>query len=207
MMHLHEAVFISHCSLYCERAPHQKAKAATVSGCTATCRPLQPISLPSSTAVLWVLLNSGIRHTSSMRHVPMGCCGMCCCGTCPDVGMSHVLMWGCSVEETASGAVHLHMRPCTGGNRSSNPREGSIVVLTLSRPPPKGALDWAQGTRGRGHHGGKDTQGPTHKRQRFAFALPYLHFMQDSLIISLLPRHLKSPHITCKTSFYRCNIL
>ena len=71
----------------------------------------------------------------------------------------------CSVEETASGAVHLHMKPCAG-NRASNVREGSIVVLALSRPPPRGALEWALGGRGRGHHGGTDPPGPAAKKPR-----------------------------------------
>lgn len=72
----------------------------------------------------------------------------------------------CSVEETASSAVHLHMKPCSG-NRSSNVREGSIVVLTLSRPPPRGALEWAQGARGRGRHGGRGSPGPAAKKPRY----------------------------------------
>ena len=71
----------------------------------------------------------------------------------------------CSVEETASGAVHLHMKPCAG-SRASNVREGSIVVLTLSRPPPRGALEWALGGRGRGHHGGTGPPGPAAKKPR-----------------------------------------
>lgn len=72
----------------------------------------------------------------------------------------------CSVEETASGAVQLHMKPCSG-NRSSNIREGSIVVLTLGRPPHRGALEWAQGARGRGHHGGRGSPGPAAKKLRY----------------------------------------
>lgn len=58
---------------------------------------------------------------------------------------SSLLTWACtcSVEETASGWVHLHIRP-TGGARSAL-RENNIVVLTLSRPPAKGALEWVKG--------------------------------------------------------------
>lgn len=126
------------------------------------------------------------------------CVGVCCCGVsramcigvtsvvaCAAVAyaavayaaVACVLVWhfigmcadvACSVEETASGAVHVHMKP-GAGSRASNPREGSIVVLTLSRPPPKGALEWA---RGRGPPGGRNTHGPAAKRQRFG--APYL---------------------------------
>ena len=82
----------------------------------------------------------------------------------------------CSIEETASGAVHLHMKPCAG-NRASNVREGSIVVLTLGRPPPRGTLEWVQGARGRGHHGAKGLPGPAAKKARFCNTLCGLSLM------------------------------
>ena len=46
-------------------------------------------------------------------------------------------------------------------------REKSLVVLTLSKPPAKGALEWVQGGRGRGarrQNGSSDDH--HHKRQR-----------------------------------------
>ncbi|KAL0032313.1 hypothetical protein WJX79_004546 [Trebouxia sp. C0005] len=72
-----------------------------------------------------------------------------------------------SVDETASGGVHVHLKPSMPGNRSSMLRENSLVVLTLSKPPAKGALEWVQGGRGRGprrQNGSSDE--PHHKRQR-----------------------------------------
>ncbi len=73
----------------------------------------------------------------------------------------------CSVDETASGSVHVHLKPSMPGNRSSMLRENSLVVLTLNKPPAKGALEWVQGGRGRGarrQNGSSDD--PPHKRQR-----------------------------------------
>ena len=73
----------------------------------------------------------------------------------------------CSVDETASGSVHVHLKPCVPGSRSSMLREKSLVVLTLSKPPAKGALEWVQGGRGRGarrQNGSSDDH--HHKRQR-----------------------------------------
>ena len=73
----------------------------------------------------------------------------------------------CSVDETASGGVHVHLKPSMPGNRSSMLRENSLVVLTLSKPPTKGALEWVLGGGGRGarrQNGSFDD--PHHKRQR-----------------------------------------
>lgn len=73
----------------------------------------------------------------------------------------------CSVEETANGGVHVHLKPSMPGNRNPMLRENSIVVLTLSRPPGKGSLDWVQGGRGRGgRRSNGSPEGPHHKRQR-----------------------------------------
>lgn len=80
----------------------------------------------------------------------------------------------CSVEETASGAVHLHIKP-SAGNRPATVREGSIVVLTLTRPPPRGALEWAQGGQGKGRHGGKGSPGPAATKPRCVPFLFLLH--------------------------------
>ncbi|KAL0034221.1 hypothetical protein WJX77_004006 [Trebouxia sp. C0004] len=72
-----------------------------------------------------------------------------------------------SVDETASGSVHLHLKPSMPGNRSSMLRENSLVVLTLSKPPAKGALEWVQGGRGKGARRQNNiADDPHHKRQR-----------------------------------------
>ena len=93
--------------------------------------------------------------------------------------MTHDLMTDCngicSVDETASGSVHVHLKPSMPGNRSTMLRENSLVVLTLNKPPAKGPLEWVQGGRGRGarrQNGCSDD--PHHKRQRSVFSIPCL---------------------------------
>lgn len=90
------------------------------------------------------------------------------------------------MEETASGAVHLHIKP-SAGNRPSTVREGSIVVLTLTRPPPRGALEWAQGDQGKGRHGGKGSPGPAAKKPRCVLFLSLSLFLFMFIFIFMFP--------------------
>lgn len=82
----------------------------------------------------------------------------------------------CSVEKTADGAVQLSMKPCSG-NKSGNLRVGSIVVLTLSKPSPKGALEWAQGSWGGGHPGAYVLHARIHVRSATLSTLYCIHNM------------------------------